>query len=340
MLGTILGILWFILKIILWIILGLLALVLLLILMVLLVPIRYQLEGSKYDTINARGKVTYLLRLIRVTFDYSPEGYAYKVKVLFFTVLKESVQHEEDLEEPPKETIEESTVAVNESANVQSSVSQTVEAKPTEEMSEAAEIKETPEIQAGAEAIDETAVVEAASDESKASAEKPKEKAPKKKAPKKKADKKKAEKKKTEKKKGESPLDQFKRYYAFLREDGNRGVLKFIIRRLFGAIGSILPKKFYGNIHFGLDDPALTAYILGSVSIFYHKFKDSLTLTADFENPVMEGEVRIKGRIIPGIFVWTLIRIYLDPRVRRLIKEVRGKKVKKKKAGKSVSRSV
>lgn len=310
MVGTILAVLWLILKIILWILLALIGIVFLLILMVLFVPIRYKVEGSKYATIEGKGKVTYLLRLIRASFHYTPEGYGYKVKVLFFTLLSEDVALGKSKVEEP---------IVEEEVEAQEPTVTTMEATtPNTEVSTSTTVHE------GEQKIEPQA---STSEEKDTIKPKPKEKTPKKPKEKKKKVKKKKPKKETSKveKEGESTKEQVLRFYGFLREEENIGVLRFIIRKLLKAIGSILPKKFRGNVHFGLDDPAMTAYILGGASIFYPKYKDSLTLTPDFEETVIEGDLDIRGYILPCIFVWALIRIYLDGRVRRLIKEVRKK---------------
>jgi len=317
MVGTILGVLWLILKIILWVLLVVIGIVLLLILMVLFVPIRYRVKGDKYASIHGSGKVTYLLRLIRASFHYTPEGYGYKVKVLFFTILNEEVPLDNKAvdkpieAEAPIETAYQAVTPINIGASSvvgtdQSLTTPVVDVPKVEAKPQVSQVKPQEEATATRPEVEGPA--------------KPKEKPSKKK----KKVKKKKEASKTEKE-GESKKDQVLRFYGFLREERNVGVLRFILKKLFKAIGSILPKKFRGNIHFGLDDPAMTAYILGGASIFYPKYKDSLTLTANFETPMIEGDLDVRGYILPCIFLWALIKIYVDKRVRRLIKEVRKK---------------
>lgn len=332
MLGTILGILWFILKIILWIVLGILCLFLLLILMVLLVPIRYKVGGSKYDDINGEVRVTYLLRLLRVYFHYGPEGYWYKVKVLFFTVLSESsakgADLGEDVDERDRQPV---TQPPDHTETTDTSVSDSQELPEKTELkqpvSEEQSITTVPESEAAVETekpgqrtngpADQSTEVrqrELSDQTSTTQTVKPKPKPEKKK---------KQQKKKAEESEGPSTMDKARQFWSFLREERNVGVLRFILKKVFGAVGSVLPKKFHAKIHFGLDDPATTAYIIGYASVLYAKYKDSLQITGDFNNQVIEGEVAIRGRIIPVVFVWTVIRIYLDGRVRRLIREVR-----------------
>lgn len=82
-----LGIIGLILKIILWIILGILGLVILLLNIVLWVPIRYRVHVSKPadGELSVKGRVTWILWLIRIYFEYHKDV-TYKAKLLFFTV--------------------------------------------------------------------------------------------------------------------------------------------------------------------------------------------------------------------------------------------------------------
>ena len=394
MLGTILGILWFIIKIILWIILGILGLLLTLILMILLVPLRYEVAGSKYEEIQGQAKVSYLFSLIRVYLHYEPKSYWYNVKVLFFTVAKATTIEEEktdsgdtgadkDTEKRPDtkasfikekkanlstdtkpdlnglkeaEITSEKSIApqtvvkrvpdskMNDSDpdNVKLttpvSINKLEERKSDQQVKKVVKVTEdpTPEVIVSQEektgntgntgspkAINKETVKAREGGKVKSFDIKSKKKSEK--TGKKKKDKKKETKKETKKEKpqGLSGMDQVKIMWSFLREERNIGVLRFILKKVFKAIGSVLPKKFKAKIHIGLEDPATTGYIIGSAAAFYHKWGDSLQVTGDFENQVFEGEVDIKGRIIPGIFLWTAIRLYLDGRVRRLIKQVR-----------------
>ena len=357
-LGIVLSVLLFILRIILWLVLGILGLVLVLLLMILFVPFRYRLEASKYADIHAQGRFSYLLRIFRVNFQYTPRGYAYKVKVLFFTVMSEEHFSESpepvQVEEGPvsSEVVEEMALddflellkeekaaeeAKDKSKKIVKEPVETPDRKPVPQEKNATE--EVPSVKEKEVKVEEVKI-----EKTEVKVEEPAKKPePKKERPEQekrpgtptqapKPDRERPEKKEKPENKaseapkeeqGEKPLQTALRFYRFLKEEENHGVLKFILRRIFRALKSVLPRKFYGKVHFGTDDPAVTGYILGAVSMFYPKYRKSLFVTADFDKPVLEGEVRIQGRIIPGAFVWQAIRIILDRRVRRLIREVR-----------------
>ena len=67
---------------------GILLFVLALLLLILFVPIRYQVQVTKDENaLSVKAKVHWLLRLIRVLFDY-PEPKEVVIKIAFFTLGK------------------------------------------------------------------------------------------------------------------------------------------------------------------------------------------------------------------------------------------------------------
>ena len=94
------GFLFILLQILKWIGIvlgGIVALALLIVLLILFVPFRYKLEGEKYDSITAKGRVTWLLHLVRFTAEYkSGSSLVTKLKVLFFTISDSESKPKED----------------------------------------------------------------------------------------------------------------------------------------------------------------------------------------------------------------------------------------------------
>lgn len=316
-----LGIILLILKIILWIILGILGLILLLLLMILFVPIRYSGMFSKCETIRAKGKISYLLNFIRVLIEFKDGQLKYKVKVLFFTVLKEGYEDATDTSDT-SDTSEESIEIVDGNGQDETVVSLVKAEVKTAELARPSEASIT---------IDDTkeipVKVDTAKDRSVKDEEGNKDKPQKKKKVKKKSNKpKKASKKKSKKKDedgAESSIDKVKRFYGFLKAAENRGIFKFVLRMVGKILKSILPRKIEGRLNFGTDDPATTGFVLAVVSSMYPIYQENFVITPDFEEPRIEGNVKGRGRIIIGVIVFYAVRIILDKRVRRLIKEVR-----------------
>lgn len=336
-----LGILVLLLKIILWIFLGLLGLLLALLMIILWVPIRYNGLFNKGDTISASGSVTYLFRLLRVSFEYRDDIIKYKVKVLFFTIIKEGYDEAEPdsesksefepkskSEDKPDEELktEAGTDLETQEAEVKPKLEQKPEAEEEPEIEEKPKAEIKSQTKPKSEAEEESMVEEKPKAEIKSEVEQKPE--VKKKAPV--VEKQKAKRtstgkqsKKRQKKEEPSAFEQLKRYYRFFKASENRGMIKFVFRMIGKMLKSILPRRMSGRLNFGTDDPALTGYIVGVVSVFYPIYQDNFILTPDFIEPRLEGHVKASGRIIIGALVFYAVRIILDKRVRRLIKEVR-----------------
>lgn len=104
----------------------------------------------------------------------------------------------------------------------------------------------------------------------------------------------------------------------FLSEDNLPGFL-CIWESVKGLLKHIAPGKIKGEIYFGTNDPCITGQILGVIGILYGFYGENLTVIPDFEKPVLEGELFIKGRIR----VFTLLRICIT-----LLKDNHFKQVK------------
>ncbi len=126
-------------------------------------------------------------------------------------------------------------------------------------------------------------------------------------------------------KKDENPtITKIKSMWNFLQLPENEGTLKFITKYLVKIIKWILPKKVEINMEIGLEDPSITGYIAAVTSIVYVVTKKNVVVVPNFNEEVMKGYFKIRGRLYLYQLVYYIIRVILDKRVRRLIKEVRG----------------
>ena len=73
----------------------------------------------------------------------------------------------------------------------------------------------------------------------------------------------------------------------------------------------------------GLEDPALTGYIAAVTSIVYVATKKNIHIAPNFNEQVIKGDFRIKGRLYLYQLLYYIIRVIIDKRVRHLIKKVR-----------------
>lgn len=99
---------------------------------------------------------------------------------------------------------------------------------------------------------------------------------------------------------------------AFFFADENRPGLLFIWESVRKVLRHTAPVKIQGNIYFGTEDPCKTGQILGAISILYSYYGETLIIVPDFEKPVLEGELLIKGRIRLATLLRICIRLLID----------------------------
>ncbi len=296
MLATIGTILVFILKLIGIILLSILGLIIFVLLVILFVPFRYQAEGSFDEKIHIKVKFSWLLHLINGYFVQQDKESQVRVRIAFFQIFPKKPSKK-------KETVH--TTSLPKVPVVKEQAAQAPEKKVVEKPSTDIEIKEKEE---------QKKVIQ-------------KKVEPKKVEPKK-VEAKKNEPKKTKKEKAKdkpSAIDQIKEVWEFLQQDNNKGLLKHILKYVDRLIRWIFPKKAYGNIEFGLDDPATTGYITGATSLIYIKTRGNFQFTPNFHEQVIKGAFKIKGRLYLYQPLYYIIRIIIDRRVRRMLKFLRNR---------------
>ena len=105
-------------------------------------------------------------------------------------------------------------------------------------------------------------------------------------------------------------------------------VLWNLIKKLLKAL---LPRKFQARVQIGMEDPAMTGYILGLYYMImpflpFPNRAGQLEVIPNFQEKVLEVEAKGKGRFTIGYLLWLLLRTYLDRHTRYLIAYIRNKK--------------
>ncbi len=142
------------------------------------------------------------------------------------------------------------------------------------------------------------------------------------------------------KEKAESLLDSLEAMFAlFMKKKGllekyvNKKSTKKAIKMVFvnglWVLKHICPKKYHGNVEFGMDDPAMTGDICAAISPWYPIIADYLKITPNFEPGLgVSGDIFLKGRIrLWGILIRAL-KVYRNKNVRKVLREA--EKVKEK----------
>lgn len=92
-----------------------------------------------------------------------------------------------------------------------------------------------------------------------------------------------------------------------------REYLKTYIPR---TLKHILPRKVKGYVHYGMDEPYKTGQVTGYLSLLPFVYQKGLSMQPDFEQKVLELDVKLKGRIQLGY----LLRIVLNRNIWRTLK--------------------
>ena len=269
-------------------------LVLFIVILVLLAPVRYRLSGAGENTdIRAQGKVTWLLGLLTAAAEYEELDVAYRVSVLGFNLKKGSLKEHPE----PKEK--------EESASSPEPQSQE-ETKPTEEQTKPEPPKEQ-ELQI--EMIDISDAVTKPAPGTK------------------------------EKEDLSDKIDRFcekisAKYEKFrlkleqaetiLTSEVTKRAVKTVKEQLFHILDHIKPKKMEGFLNFGLEDPANTAIIYGTIDILAESVsRGKLIITPEFYQKGISMDLMISGRIFLGYLAVCALRVFFNRDVRKLVRVIR-----------------
>lgn len=319
-----------ILKIIGIVLLCVIGLVLLILAALLFAPFRYEVsaEGDKNGpTAHADVKVRWLLRIVSFRLLYDLPGTSkYVVRVFGIPVKKSDGKKEEEekKDEESEGNPEESAEDKKEEAKPESESTEAVEEAKEDSKEEAKEdAKEDSKEDSDSGHTEETV-------DGEHSEELPQELAEALEGKKKSKIREKIDKLKE---KAESLLDSLEAMFAlFMKKKGllekyvNKKSTKKAIKMVFvnglWVLRHICPKKYHGNVEFGMDDPAMTGDICAAISPWYPMIADYLKITPNFEPGLgVSGNVFLKGRIrLWGILIRAL-KIYRNKNVRKVLRE-------------------
>lgn len=126
-----------------------------------------------------------------------------------------------------------------------------------------------------------------------------------------------------------SKADKLRHYLNKFQEiEGRREIFQAAKKLLKRLIKGILPHELMLKATLGLGEPHLTGYLMGLVGVLTAKFGRNIQVKADFTRLVAEDiEIRIKGKLVPGYFLYSLLAFAWTKPVRRiLIKLWKGRK--------------
>lgn len=112
-------------------------------------------------------------------------------------------------------------------------------------------------------------------------------------------------------------------YIGILKEEDTKELLAHILYRMFRILKSIRPLKIAGTLQIGTGSPDTTGYIMALYGMLSPHLGKNLSVTPNFEDKILEGNLYIKGHITLGVLVYHMIRVVLDRRLRVFIKKIK-----------------
>ena len=324
-----LHILLFLLKLIGIVLLVILGLILLILAIVLLTPIRYRIGASKYQTIQAEGKVTWLFRLIEMVFKLDTGAEEGKRLHLSFRIAWLKLY---DNQKPKEKRIKQKKTRKTKLKPESKQSEKVIQAaKPEQSEAKVQPIK----TEQGAEMKHEEKLIEG-----------PKESAVEKilrlaknaankilslirgvfslicsilGIPSKIMD-------------GLEKLENFftklrekkEAFLAFYYEEHNHQWFAAFWHRLKKLLLKILPGADRLYLHFGFEDPATTGQVLGGLSILYPVCGEKMELYPEFNEEVLEGEVKFHGCIRLVTLVVFAAKSFLNKQFFAIVKQFKG----------------
>lgn len=290
-----LSILLVVLKVLLYILLTIVLITIGLLLLILICPIKYVVDGKKYEAITMNLRISWFFRIISLRFKIEEKNRVISFKIFGITLGKRNKNTLKDMNKNEK--------TVTSTSGIKKEVDPKKDAKTFSNIEDNLNNQDVLRI---SDNVDKKIKKEEDKDKDLNKKISPKIKRKEKKV-------------KKQKKKKNNWLDQFLKIKDLIIN--NKDLFGKLKKKIVSIIRHILPKKYKVTIELGTGDPATTGYLVGALSIFYTIGDNNMNITPDFEEKVFKGCFYGKGRIYLIVLVINAIGIILDKRVRKLIKQ-------------------
>lgn len=108
---------------------------------------------------------------------------------------------------------------------------------------------------------------------------------------------------------------------AFLTDEGNQKAF-FLLCRVGKRLLFSLRPRLEGSLRFGIEDPYLMGKLLTVFAALYPLYGRTLFLAPVFDENVLEGDIRARGRVRFGAFAAAGLCLLLDRNFRRLTRQL------------------
>ena len=116
--------------------------------------------------------------------------------------------------------------------------------------------------------------------------------------------------------------DKIRRIDYILHDERDQAAMRELLLRVKKVLWHIRPRKLDANLKLGMDDPASTGEITGIIYSFYPVYTKHLHLEPDFDNKILEGDLKLKGHVQLIFILIAAVRIFFDRDIRRLYRQL------------------
>lgn len=302
-----LEIIFLLLKILGIILLSIVGLIILLLLIVLFAPIGYSMKFDYHGTFRANVKINWLAHIIRAVFTCENKETAFKVKVLWFTLLDSNQKESGSEKSQKRNNKKDRTIFDSEQPEKHEEEFLLCETK-ADTVTEKAKEKETAPIDKLEEKCEN---VNSYEPESKRRFSIP-------------AKFKKLWRKLVNMYKGllaakDNLSEKVRSVSDVINDPDNRALVTFVKEQLVKGLKIIKPSKYTVNVHFGFEDPETTGKVAVWLACLYGLMGMNLNIRPNFDEQVFEADGYMKGHIQLFGLVVIAIKCYRNKQIRKFI---------------------
>lgn len=110
----------------------------------------------------------------------------------------------------------------------------------------------------------------------------------------------------------------------FITDNKTKEAYRFTKKYVSSLLKHIFPKKIQGKVNFGCKEPDETGKMLGYIAMIcstFHVNMKNIAIIPDFENKVLNGNIKLKGHFTLGIVLYYCLRVYFKKEVNEIIKK-------------------
>lgn len=109
----------------------------------------------------------------------------------------------------------------------------------------------------------------------------------------------------------------------FLQNKTHQTAWEVVKEEFFKLLKLLKPKKMIADVEFGFEDPSLTGKVLAGISVLYPFYPDTICITPNFTQQIVDGDARMKGRVgvIPLLKIFR--KLFYDKNVRKTYADIK-----------------